>query len=86
MTVPIGNKVKVDGTCENEKSIMNLVWSENSEANSQYEYGENKVTINFVNDKSNYFIRSMNLSIYLDKHNFPNGKVSKCAVRSFTLL
>lgn len=76
--------MNVNGMCENEKSTMNLIWTENPEANSQ----ENKVTINFVNDKSNYFIQSMNLSIYLDDHTFPeaNGKVSKYAVRSFTLL
>lgn len=67
---------------------MNLIWTENPKANSQYEYKENKVTFNFVNYSSNYFIRSMNLSIYLDDYNFPgaNGKVSKYAVRSFILL
>ena len=64
-----GKKMNVNGTCENEKSTMNLIWTENPEANSQ----ENKVTINFVNDKSNYFIQSMNLSIYLDDHTFPEA-------------
>ncbi|XP_068972126.1 uncharacterized protein [Bombus flavifrons] len=73
LIVPIGKKVNVNGMCENENSIMNLIWTGNPKANSQYEYKENKVTFNFVNYSSNYFIRSMNLSIYLDDYNFPGA-------------
>ncbi|XP_043597022.1 uncharacterized protein LOC122574023 [Bombus pyrosoma] len=76
LIVPTGNKIKVDGTCEDKNSIMNLIWSENSEDNSQNEYEENKVTINFMNDESNYFIRSINLSICLDKRNFPEANAT----------
>lgn len=67
---------------------MNLIWTEDPKANSEDEYKKNKVTFNFVNDSSNYFIRSMNLSIYLDDYNFPeaSGKVLKCTVKSFILL
>ena len=40
--------------------------------------------MNFEKDDSKYFIRSMNLSIYLDDYKFPKhnnntgGKISKC--------
>ncbi|XP_033177423.1 lysosome-associated membrane glycoprotein 1 [Bombus impatiens] len=84
LIVPIGKQVNVNGTCENEKSIMNLIWTENPKANSQYENKENKVTFNFVNDSSNYFIRSMNLSIYLDDYNFPGANATGSYINVIT--
>lgn len=71
-----------DGECGDKWSRMELNWTVNENKEN------NTVTMNFEKDGSNYFIHSMNLSVYLDDHNFPNhkGKISKITNIKFYII
>ncbi|KAF3427478.1 hypothetical protein E2986_08893 [Frieseomelitta varia] len=64
----VPNNANVTGECEDKWSMMKLNWIVNESKEN------NTVTVNFEKNDSNYFIRSVNVSIYLDDHNFPNHK------------
>ena len=70
------SNASVAGECGDKLSVMKLNWMVNGSKEN------NTVTVNFEKDDSNYFIRSVNLSVYLDDHNFPNhrGKNSKIRI------
>ncbi|CAD1471442.1 unnamed protein product, partial [Heterotrigona itama] len=64
LNVPIN--ATVTGKCENQWSTMELNWTASSNNTEN-----NTFTVNFEKDDSNYFISSMNLSIYPEDHHFP---------------
>ncbi|KAK9295531.1 hypothetical protein QLX08_010174 [Tetragonisca angustula] len=67
-TLNVPSNASVAGECGDKLSVMKLNWMVNGSKEN------NTVTVNFEKDDSNYFIRSVNLSVYLDDHNFPNHR------------
>ncbi|XP_034170858.2 uncharacterized protein LOC117600043 [Osmia lignaria lignaria] len=68
--------VKVNGKCDDASSTIEFIWK-STEDTSDTIATENVVTLTFKKDDSKFFVRAINVSLYMDEKNFPDAKQAK---------
>ena len=76
INLDVPHDVKIDGKCDDASSTIEFIWK-STEDTSDTVATENVVTLTFKKDDSKFFVRAINVSLYMDEKNFPDAKQAK---------